>query len=159
MTPEIDLSGLRDLHLMTEPDFWPLATGWWILLGGLFAGVLLILLGYVLWRKRPAVYAARKVDKFTRFLSDDLAYLKELSTLLKRVAIAADGREKTAALTEDKWQNFLLHRATQTFTEKEAELIAFAPYLTELQTPLNRPLLATHTKLWIKKVFKNKKSS
>lgn len=159
MTPEIDLSGLKDLHILSEPSLWPLAIGWWVLFGIIVAVCLGTLVFRHFWRQRPSVYAIRKLNKMTVQMTDDLSYLKEVSRLLKRVAIAVYGRPQIAPLSDQKWQDFLLAAASDTLTKQEAHWIAFAPYESKFKGSLNRGLFANHLTLWIKKVFKNKKSS
>ena len=159
MTPEVDLSGLKDLHLLPEPSLWPLATGWWLVLVCLLALLLCSGLIYIFWHQRPVVYACRKVKQIARRAEDDLSYLKQISSLLKRVAIATDGREKVASLSDAKWQAFLETRVDDGFTKKEAHLIAFAPYEQALKEPVRREVLTPKILNWIQKSFKNKKSS
>ena len=159
MQSEIDLSGLRDLHILPEPDFWPLAIGWWFVLGGVVFVLLCGVMGYRIWRERPVIYACRKVKKISKEMQDDLEFLKRIARLLRRVAIAADGREKVASLSDVKWQNFLMRRVRHCFTEDEAALIAFAPYEVTLTESVDRNVLVKHAFIWIKKIFKNKKSS
>jgi len=159
MTPQIDLSGLKDLHLLTQPSVWPLAIGWWILIGTVLVLCGLILICYHIWHQRPSVYAIRKTRKIASSIPDDLVYLKNISQLLKRVAIAVYGRPKIASLSDQTWQDFLLSEAPTTLTKKEAHLIAFAPYETKMKGVVDRDQLTQHLDQWIKKVFKNKKSS
>ncbi len=158
-TPQIDLSGLRDIHLPIKPDFWPLAWGWWALLGGIILAIIAIIVFLRFWRNLPEVYALRKLNKITADKKDDLEYLKAVSTLLKRVAIAVYGRTQIALLSDQTWQDFLLQAAPETLTEKQAHQLAFAIYEPKQKTPLKRPVFAQNAAEWIKKVFKNKKSS
>ena len=44
-----DLSQLRDIHLPPPVSWWPLAPGWWLLLGTL---LLLTAIAFWLWRRR-----------------------------------------------------------------------------------------------------------
>ena len=159
MNTQIDLSGLKDLHLMNKPNFWPLAIGWWIVIVGLIFFALLAWKLYSIWRDSPPVYACRKAKKILHQQTEDIILLKKLSQLLKRVAIAADGRPQIAPLSDKKWQEYLTSRISEALTDQEAHLIAFAPYETSIEEPLNRDILLQHTILWIKKIFKNKKSS
>jgi hypothetical protein len=105
------------------------------------------------------VYAVHKANKLATDVPDNLLYLKHISQLLKRVAIAVYGRPKIAPLSDQKWQDFLLSSGPDTLTKTEAHLIAFAPYESKLKGTLNRDQFAKHVQLWIKKVFENKKSS
>ena len=159
MQPEIDLSGLKDLHLMEKPDLWPLAYGWWVLLGFIFLTIIIGIIGFIIWHNRPVVYAIRKVKKIDQKETDDQIYIKKLSQLMRRVAIAADGRPAIAQLSDESWQIFLQQRAPEILTKEEAYLIAFAPYMSHISNPINRPVLTEHVQLWIKKVLDCKKSS
>lgn len=159
MNPKIDLSGLRDLHLLDKPSLWPLATGWWIVVGILILALIIALISFMIWHNKPSVYAARKARHMAEDIKNDLEYLKNISHLLKRVAIAAYGRPKIAPLSDEKWQNFLISAAPDTLTKNEAHLIAFAPYENKLKHRVSRDNLTNHCLLWIKKVLKNKKSS
>ena len=158
MNPQIDLSGLRDLHIPTEPSFWPLAYGWWVLLALVLLGIIALLVCWYLWQQRPVVYAL-KCQKQIAKEPDDFYFLKEISQLLKRVAIAAYGRPKIAPLSDQKWQDFLINVAPSIFTKDQAHLIAFAIYQPDKKISLSRDDFNRAVTLWIKKVFKNKKSS
>ena len=159
MNPKIDLSGLKDLHLLSKPPIWPLATGWWILLALCLLILCISLIVRYQWRQRPSVYAIRKIHQMAHKIADDKTYLKNVSQLLKRVGIAAFGRPQVAPLSDTKWQEFLLTQAPDTLSKTETHLIAFAPYEQKLKKPVDRTTLTAHLELWIKKVFKNKKSS
>lgn len=159
MQPEIDLSGLRDLHLLAQPNWWPLAYGWWVIIAFVCIIILLAVLFWVHWRHKPDIYAIRKLTKISQKESDDLLYVKKISQLLRRVAIAADGRAAVAQLSDTKWQRFLQERAPDILPEYEAHLIAFAPYEPAIKKTINRPVFEDHLAQWIKKVLKSKKSS
>jgi len=158
MNQNIDLSGLRDLHIMSRPDIWPLAYGWWILFALFAFLVFAFFAGRYFWRKRPVVYAVRAAQNLAKESANDLAYIKGLSQLLKRVAIAAFGRTAVAQLSGTKWQEFLLQQGDM-FSKPEAHAIAFAPYENKTKTKISRDIYTDHAILWIKKVLKNKKSS
>ena len=57
---------LRDLHLPDAIGWWPLATGWWILLGLAFAMLLVWTWLWLKKRKRDAArrYAMRELDAY-----------------------------------------------------------------------------------------------
>lgn len=149
---QVDLSGLRDIHLPIEPSLWPLASGWYILFGII---ILIILVGFILWRlyqNKPLPYALRELEKIQRTPENQL---KLLSQLLKRVAMAKYGRKEIAPLTEDTWQEFLLSAAPKTLTQKQAHLLAFAVYAPDKK--MNEPALYKNIRQWIKTVLKRKK--
>lgn len=149
---QIDLSGLRDIHIPVKPDFWPLATGWYILI---ILIILFFLITYILWKiyqNKPLPYALKELEKIQRNPENDL---KSLSQLLKRVAMAKYGRKEVALLTEDSWQDFLLSAAPNILTEKQAHLLAFVIYAPQRQT--NDKTLYKNARQWIKFVLKKKK--
>jgi len=159
MQNEIDLSGLKDLHALTQPSIWPLAYGWWVIMA---LGLILILcavIGFIIWHNRPVVYAIRKIKKITEKEQDDLTYIKKLSQLLRRVAMAADGRAAIAPLSDSTWQDFLQNRTPFVLSESEAHLLAFAPYEQKVKRSFNRTLLMEHAIIWVKKVLSTKKYS
>ena len=159
MPNEIDLSGLRDLHTLAQPSIWPPAYGWWVILAIILGLILTAIICFIIWHNRPVVYAIRKIKKITDKEQDDLTYIKKLSQLLRRVAIAADGRATVAPLSDTKWQAFLQKRTPFVLSEAEAHLLAFAPYEQKVKRSFNRTLLMEHAIIWVKKVLDTKKSS
>ena len=159
METQIDLSGLKDLHLPMKPSFWPLAYGWWLVLFGGILCVILYFLARKLWQERPVVYALKELRKIGERTQDNRAYLLAISHLLRRVSIAAFGRSKVAPLSDEKWMAFLLSAGLHCFTKEEAHLLAFAPYDTQHPLSFNKKQLEENSKAWIKKVLKKKKSS
>ena len=149
---QIDLSGLRDIHLPIEPDFWPLATGWYVLFGGIFLCIFLIFMVWRIHQNKPLPYALRELGKIQKMPHDQL---KVLSQLLKRVAMANYGRKEIAPLTEDAWQEFLLSAAPDTLTKKQAHLLAFSVYTPDKK--INDTSIYINSQKWIKIVLKSKK--
>jgi hypothetical protein len=140
MEPSLDL--LRDIHGITGVPWWPLAQGWWLLLGGL------LLLGLAVWRGRwvlrlrvpipgitlgswrwDAAAALRDLRRRARAGQDDKQTAGELSELLRRIAMARVGRPACAGLTGQDWLAWLAAHDPQGFpwTERGRVLLA-APY-------------------------------
>lgn len=106
------LDGLRDIHLPVTPGWWPPAPGWWLLV--VFAVIAALLL------RRP-LRARRERRRMRRRLLAEIGALHErsadgeplptvlgdLSTLLRRVALARHPREQVAGLAGDAWLRFL----------------------------------------------------
>jgi hypothetical protein len=104
MTP--DLNQLRDIHLPEPVSWWPLAPIWWILLSFL---ILIIIIAWFWYRRH-------KNNQWRRFAQAELTRLKkmpaqpavrELSILLRRIAISHFSREEVARLNGEKWLVFL----------------------------------------------------
>lgn len=155
---DVDLSGLRGLHLINEPSWWPLAYGWWIILGVLVLTVIIFWIIKRWWQSRPVIYAMNQIKQIQQKSSNDLESLHALSDLMKRVAIFKFGREIISPLTEEKWQNFIIKTVPNLFSKQQAKLIAFSPYLTELKAPVDRQEIINLVEQWIRKTLKNKNS-
>ncbi len=103
---------LRDLHLPADVGWWPLAPGWWVLIG--LAGLGLLWFAVRLWRAWHANRARRVALRQLGHLSQryreagDLSELaKSLSELLRRVVLAYAPRGEVASLTGAAWLAWL----------------------------------------------------
>jgi hypothetical protein len=127
---------LRDIRLPEPISWWPLAPGWWWLLGVtlfLLAGMLL-----VVWLRR---YRRARLGHWLRpeFLlltqryqrdGDALALLQSISSLLRRACISLYPREQVAGLTRERWLETLDKLGQTTgFSEGAGQLLADGPYL------------------------------
>ena len=101
----IDLSELKPLHISSEPDLFPLAWGWWIMIFSvlLTAFLLFLFIRFLMRReKRLALIELRHLKK-----ASDETFISEVNALLKRVAIIRYGAEKVASLYGKEWIDFL----------------------------------------------------
>lgn len=158
MENNIDLSGLKGLHLPLEPDFFPLAIGWWIVL--LLVLVFLIAfigVGFHFWFN-PMRQALRELKViYQAHPKRNIAFAKEVSKLLKRVSILKFGRETVAQLSGPQWANFLKEHGGQSLSFNQANLIAYSTYLPpSVVEPISVKELNVATQKWIQYVFKGK---
>lgn len=145
MESEDPLSQLADIHLPDPVSFWPLAPGWWILIGiGVIILIWLMVLAFrkMLWRKRLQA-AQRELDKAIRayreVISDEsndsnqagLDYLYEVNKVLNRVALFTDAghSREIAKLSGTAWLNYLdqAYGGTE-FTEGPGKVLAEGQY-------------------------------
>ena len=146
MNPDL-LARMRDIHewQMDQASWWPPAPGWWLLA---VAGLLLLLL--IGWGLRnliaypPGTWHrdARNQLLALRRLSRQLApeqSVRELSELLRRIAVARLGREQAAGLVDDDWLRWLEAQDPGDFpwTDK-GKLLVKAPYAPPGQFPVTR---------------------
>jgi len=106
---------LAQLHPLREPaliGWWPLAPGWWILLGLLFLA--LAALAYWLWRRyQQRAYRRQAERQLTALLAsyrddgDKAAFIAETNKLLKATALTAFPRRGVAAASGEKWRALL----------------------------------------------------
>lgn len=103
---------LRDLHLPEMVGWWPLAPGWWIVVG-----LLLMAFGFLLqiFLQRRARNAARRhaLQQLDALLTDYeehrnvVRFGVEASELLRRTMLAYAPRKEVAGLTGDNWLAWL----------------------------------------------------
>ena len=109
----VDLNNTGSLDLMHDIlvppaiSFWPLASGWYL--------VLALLLAFVL-HKAFQMYRVYQSNLYRREALAELVHLKSsvenekaalLLGLMKRVALQHFGRDKVAALSHDAWWDFM----------------------------------------------------
>lgn len=125
------LAALRDIHLPEPVGFWPLAPGWWMLLGLLV--VLALIAGLLEWRRRQtlgyqAVQALKAIGRDRTRYADARAVAAEAALLMRRVLVSQDSRSEAAALVGEGWRRFLSQGRAGLPAEVGA-FIAEAPYL------------------------------
>ncbi|HIE54750.1 MAG TPA: DUF4381 domain-containing protein [Chromatiaceae bacterium] len=151
------LSGLKDIHLPDPVGWWPPAPGWWLLAALLL--VLLFLLGRV-WRARrcgralydEALAELEVIRSHYESRGDPQQAVRDLSRLLRRVAISRFPREEVAGLVGDDWLGFL-DRAIDGggFLHGPGRVLAEGPYRAEPETFDVEPLF-TLVRRWLEKV-------
>lgn len=125
---------LRDLHLPQLIGTWPLAPGWWILIG-----LLLVLLAYLLresyrkWRhnasRRHALRELKRVRSAYERGVDTVTLGKELSELLRRAMLAYAPRSQVAGLTGRNWLEWLDRGLNeQLFSNGPGRVLESLPY-------------------------------
>jgi len=128
---------LRDIHLPPEISWWPLAWGWWALLA-LVVLILVILFNW--WRQRSSsqkhvdlsaqASALKELERIEQQYSHDpLGLVRELSVLLRRIAISLYGRRNVAGLTGMTWLQFLDKQGSSpVFSERFQQSLTELPY-------------------------------
>jgi hypothetical protein len=126
---------LHDIEGLDTIPWWPLAPGWWLLIGIV---LLLIMIGIILLHRRRQAknkYPDWRVIAKREWLSlhpsqgsprDQLIFL---SILLRRVAIQRHGRESCAGLSGKDWLAWLTKNDPQGFDwQKNGRIIIELPY-------------------------------
>ena len=100
---------LRDVHAPEAIGWWPPAIGWWAL--AIAIPLLMALLWWLyrrLTRKTALSEAVKKLaDIKANQNLDDLTKLREVSILIRRVAVSIAPRSEVAALTGNAWLAYL----------------------------------------------------
>lgn len=147
---------LHDIHLPAAVSAWPPATGWWLL------PIILCLLALIAFKlvqlkkqyKAPPAYkkiAHREMQLLeTRFKNGgaSIEFLREVSGLLRRIALSYLPRESVASLTGAQWIEQLNTLSGETvFTPELSTLLINATYQKNISFDKNDLLLSC--KRWI----------
>lgn len=148
---------LRDIHLPPEIGWWPLAWGWWIVIA-------LVVLGLVAlvwwWLKRPThtqainlsaqASALQELERIERqYTNDPLGLVRELSVLLRRIAISLYGRRSVAGLTGMSWLQFLDKQGgSPVFSQRFQQALTELPY--RAQGSVDVSTLVQEVRQWLR---------
>ena len=143
------IARMRDIHELDAPGWWPPALGWW--LAALAAAGLLYLLWLGLRTLRRYPLGSWHRDARDRLLAlrrllPQLApeqALRELSELLRRIAVARLGREQAAGLHGDAWLAWLEEQDPDGFPwRQEGRPLIEVPYAPPGHTRVSREQVA-----------------
>ncbi len=144
MNPDL-LARLRDIHELPPPSGWPPALGWWLV--ALAAGLLLWLawLGIRSLRRYPlgtwhrdARNQLLALRRLTSQLTPEQS-IRELSELMRRIAVARIGRGQAAGLSGRRWLEWLEEMDPEDFPwTREGQALIRAPYAPPGKVPLSR---------------------
>jgi hypothetical protein len=150
---DFDPSRLAEIHLPDAIHFWPIATGWWLLL----AVIIVAMLFMIIRKNRKQALSPRKTSiktlaqrelqviarNFRQNSSQQhnsqqnkraLNTLKQLSIFLRRYVLSLTARENVAALTDGKWLEYLDRfyadnpSKQSLFSKRYANLLQEGPY-------------------------------
>jgi len=128
------LAGLRDIHLPPAPGPWPPAPGWWLLVALLIGGLLLGGWRFRVFHRRraparAALAAVRELHARLENGAPDPTLAAELSTIMRRAALARYPRAEVASLSGTRWLEFLDHTGNRKgFQNGPGACLARAPY-------------------------------
>ncbi|EIJ33997.1 DUF4381 domain-containing protein [Thiothrix nivea] len=150
MNPE-DLP-LHDIHLPDPVSWWPPAPGWWGL-----ALLMLAVIAFLFWKRWRQQRGEKSLDLALLELerlqakhgANTKELLRELSVLLRRVAISRYGRRQVSGLTGSAWVKFLDDKVGEKlFSGKLEHLLTEMPYRRETQAETSTLVLAV--RYWIR---------
>jgi len=143
---------LRDIHMPEPMTWWPLAPGWWILLG-LFCLLILAIFLLRRWlikqRKMPKRVALRELEKLQRDYQqhhNSQTLIQGVSILLRRFFITEYSRTQVASLTGEAWLQFLDQQLGKPqFTQGEGRCLIEAPYRANVKFEVETLLKICHS--------------
>jgi len=124
---------LHDIHLPDDPNMWPLAIGWWILivLAVILICLLFLKLKKYLYLKKHKRMLRNEYDVLEKKLSTapDKSLIAETNVLLRRLALAYYPEQNIASLTGSDWLTFLDGSGnTHDFSRGAGRILIDAPY-------------------------------
>ena len=144
---------LKDIHLPEAIGWWPLAIGWWLLVVLIALLIVFLYWFYKRLTRKSAIKAAKKnlaIIKENPAL-DNNQKLREISMLVRRVAISLSPRAEAASLTGQQWLAFLDKSLTGApFSEGCGQLLADAPYRNTQPTEQEISQLISLCEDWLK---------
>ena len=143
MSVEKLLSQLNGLQPPPEPNGWPLAPGWWIIV--CLIAISIVVVAYCYRRKkrqllyRQAKFELRHIADAHQKTDDDQQLLFSLSKWLRQVSLAAYPSQQIESVTGQDWielldQTMPNHEFTQeSFTQGAGQVFASAIYANQPQ--------------------------
>jgi len=130
------LQNLNDIVLPATVGWWPLASGWYILIG-----IMLIALAWFGYRslhrwknnryRRAALRELQKLEDRINGPGERDANLRQIPVLLKRTALSVYPRSQVASLSGHDWFQFLNSTVKNpSFTESSASTLTTISYST-----------------------------
>ena len=153
MSVENALVNLKDIHLPPPVSFWPPAPGWWILalllISSLFIGGVWF---YRKHKKRKPKTEALRILKDLQILyqnsQDEVASLRNLSILLRRMALTFYDNYEVASLQGSSWLEFLDKRGnTKDFSQGAGKVLGNELFQQKINPDMNA--LFPLVKKWI----------
>ncbi len=123
-----NLPELRDIHLPDQGvSFFPLAYGWWIILGAVIVAVLLVWLIIQIRKQSKKLYATYLLNKFAK--ENNIKSAVAMSEILRRICLKK--YPEAVAFSGQNWSDFLLSKSRKKLSEKSLLLLQTAPYIKE----------------------------
>lgn len=134
---------LRDIHLPAAIHWWPLALGWWLVIGVVLLGVALaVYFTYQALKPSLKKQASKKLDSIElsyRENEDGVHCVSELSVFLRRVVLSQEGAlkensTKYAGLTGKAWLRCLDKSLKQPeFSQGVGQILLKGPYQSQVE--------------------------
>jgi hypothetical protein len=153
------LQNLNDIVLPATVGWWPLASGWYVVIGLGLAGLAWFSYRSLhRWRnnryRREALHELQLLENGIDDASERDANLRRLPALLKRTALSVYPRHQVASLSGQKWIEFLNSTVgTPSFTEATGNTLILVSYSTgDLSNigPKDAQALLKSSKTWLK---------
>lgn len=150
------LSQLRDIRGLDRISWWPLAPGWWVLIG---AALLLLITLFAIraYKHHKDVQRRTRLKKLLADLRREQDRKKQaaaLSELLRRMAIRQHGRQECAGLEGEEWLDWLTKHDPSSFDWSAKALVLikapYAPHANDLISADDMNILIGAAERWVR---------
>lgn len=152
------LEKLKDIYLPDRiSQLWPLAYGWWIVLGIIVLIVVLVMI-FLRLKKKKRQYKNSIINEFRQevegvYNDDPTHVLETISVYLKRVAVQKFPDEDITTLYGEKWLEYLDSKIDdESFETTKARLLENTYKPIELDRPTFDEIMAVAEK-WLRSVI------
>lgn len=122
------LEQLRDVHLPNDVSWWPLAPGWWIIIGLVtIIAILLIVKAYLKKRHyRFARYAIAELEQLKH--STEPRWLAKSQNIMRRLGLCYVDEAELGQLSQTEWLDFLKQTNRQSLSVETINAFVDLPY-------------------------------
>lgn len=144
------LEQLRDIHLPESVSWWPLAPGWWIIIGLLLALAVLFIVRAILQKRhrRFARYALLELGAIQEDEPQD--WLMKTHLIMRRASLCYFPKSKVASLDHQQWRQLLESTGRGIWSKKSLQLLQDGLYRPpEVIDSSDKQLFLTEAALWL----------
>lgn len=122
------LEQLRDVHLPNDVSWWPLAPGWWIIIGlVIIIAILLIVKAYL--KKRHYRFARYAIDELEQLQqSTESRWLAKSQNIMRRLSLCYVDESELGQLSQGEWLDFLRQTNHQSLSADTINAFVDLPY-------------------------------
>lgn len=121
---------IKDIYDINDISWWPLATGYWVIIFLIFLSIIVATIYLIKRRKYQNSWRFLAYNEFESLFSKGQITAYETHEFIKKIAIKKFGRKNVASLNGAKWLEFLAkHDSKFAWQEKGSLLInnSFSP--------------------------------
>lgn len=139
LSPQVaaGLEQLRDIRLPQAISWWPLAPGWWLLVGL----ILVSLAGLWWWRhyrrrqlRQRALHELTEIRRNQSLYDNPAALSEQLSRLLKRALLLQPEARNAISASGEQWRTYLMSDTQHGLDAQTSEFLVNGPYQTASST-------------------------
>lgn len=143
------LQQLRDVHVPDSVSWWPLAIGWWVIIG-LVALIALLLLIRTLIKKHHYRYVRFAVVELKELQHNhDPRWLAKSQHIMRRLSLCYVDQTKIRSLSQSEWIYFLKATRGEALSDSTLDAFVDLPYKPDSATSqLDKPLIMNEIIRW-----------